>query len=526
MFGGYSASGAALNDTWVWDGKQWSQKSPATSPSARLHHAMAFDAARGQVVLFGGQTSLVGFVTYLNDTWTWDGSNWTLMSPAHSPAVRGNLGLAYDSANAKVVLYAGCNNSTSWSDTWTWDGNDWTAQTPSSNPGARNSHMMVYDSAHGQVVVFGGTNGQVGSSLLNDTWTWDGSNWTQFKGSTPPGRMLAGMAYDSTQKKTVLFGGMPNFTSMLSDTWLWDGSSWTQITPPTSPSARHDHTMAYDSARGQTLLFGGNLTASSSTVSADTWLFAAAAATPVIAGVQSAGAFGAFPTIAPGTWIEIFGSNLAASTRLWASDDFSGNNAPTKLDNVSVTIAGIPAFIDFIRADQVNVQVPAGVPSGPQQLILTNGDAHSQPFTVNVNDTQPGLLAPPSFKLNGNQYVVATVSDGAAYILPSGSIAGVNSRPVKPGETITIYGVGFGAVAPNIPAGQIAHESNQLALTFQVKIGSAPAQLSYFGLAPNYVGLYQFNVVVPDVPDNDLVPLTFTLNGTAGTPTLYLAVHH
>jgi uncharacterized protein (TIGR03437 family) len=49
--------------------------------------------------------------------------------------------------------------------------------------------------------------------------------------------------------------------------------------------------------------------------------------------------------------------------------------------------------------------------------------------------------------------------------------------------------------------------------------------LTYFGLAPGFVGLYQFDVVVPAVPDNDLVPLTFNLGGVAGTQTLYIAVH-
>jgi uncharacterized protein (TIGR03437 family) len=119
---------------------------------------------------------------------------------------------------------------------------------------------------------------------------------------------------------------------------------------------------------------------------------------------------------------------------------------------------------------------------------------------------------------------VAQHKDGS-YVLPAGAIAGVNSSPAQPGETVLIYGVGFGPVAPNIPAGEIVTEENQLSLPFQLMFGQTPAQLKYDGLAPNYVGLYQFDVVVPTVSDNDLVPVIFTLGGSAGTQKLFTAVH-
>ena len=114
-------------------------------------------------------------------------------------------------------------------------------------------------------------------------------------------------------------------------------------------------------------------------------------------------------------------------------------------------------------------------------------------------------------------------SDGT-YVLPVGAISGVTSSPAKPGEIVVIYGVGFGAVTPNIPAGEIATETNQLSASLEILFGKTPAKLPYFGLAPNFVGLYQFNVTVPAVASNDLVPLTFNLGGVAGTQTLYTAV--
>jgi uncharacterized protein (TIGR03437 family) len=80
-------------------------------------------------------------------------------------------------------------------------------------------------------------------------------------------------------------------------------------------------------------------------------------------------------------------------------------------------------------------------------------------------------------------------------------------------------------VIPNIPAGQIVQQSNNLAAPFQILFGTTPATLSYSGLASNFVGLYQFNVVVPNVADSDTVPVSFTLGGLSGSQTLYIAVH-
>jgi uncharacterized protein (TIGR03437 family) len=245
---------------------------------------------------------------------------------------------------------------------------------------------------------------------------------------------------------------------------------------------------------------------------------------PSIAGIVSASAFGGFPSVAPGSWVEIYGSNLAPDTRGWAGSDFVGNNAPISLDGVSVSIGGQAAFVDYISPTQVNAELPSNISTGGVlQLTLSNGPATSAPVSLDVKATEPGLLAPVSFKVGENQYVVAQHSDGS-YVLPVGAIAGIKSSPAKPGETIIIYGVGFGPVTPNIPAGQLVTESNHLSASLEILFGQTQAQLSYFGLAPDLVGLYQFNVVVPTVGDNDLVPLTFNLGGVPGTQTLFTAV--
>jgi uncharacterized protein (TIGR03437 family) len=248
--------------------------------------------------------------------------------------------------------------------------------------------------------------------------------------------------------------------------------------------------------------------------------------TPAISagGVVSASSFGEFTSVSPGSWIEIYGSNLAVDTRSWLASDFNGFNAPTSLDGTSVTIGGQAAFIDFISPGQVNALVPSNVATGAQPMTVTVGGATSTAYNINVNPAQPGLDAPASFNIGGTQYVVALFADGT-YVLPTGAIAGLTSRPAQPGDEIVLYGVGFGPVTPNLQAGQLVQEANTLMSSLVMSVGGVPVtDLPYAGLAPGFTGLYQFNVVVPANAGNGAVPLTFTVGGVAGTQTLYLAV--
>ena len=247
---------------------------------------------------------------------------------------------------------------------------------------------------------------------------------------------------------------------------------------------------------------------------------------PEISGtVISAGAFGAFHAVTNGTWMEIYGQNLAADSRAWTGTDFNGVNAPTSLDGTKVSVGGQAAAVFYISPGQVDALVPGGVSTGVQPVTVTTAKGTSVALPVSVNPLEPGFLAPPSFNVSGTQYLTALFADGVTYVLPPGTLAGVTSRQAKPGETIVTYGIGFGSVTPNIPAGQIVGVANQLNAPLQVLFAGTPATLAYWGLAPNFVGLYQFNIVVPNIADSDQVPVTFTLGGQAGIQTLYTAVH-
>jgi uncharacterized protein (TIGR03437 family) len=238
-------------------------------------------------------------------------------------------------------------------------------------------------------------------------------------------------------------------------------------------------------------------------------------------GVISAGSFGAFTAIAPGSWIEIYGSDLAGSTANWPNPLPNGV-APTSLGGTTVSIGGLSAYIDYVSPGQVNAQVPSGVGSGSQQIVVATAAGQSVGSSITVNATEPGLLA--LYQIGGKQYVTALFSDASTVVMPAGAVSGVPSRPAHVGETITMYGIGFGPVAPASPAGQVVTGLNSLTTPFAVFFGQAPATLSYFGLAPGLVGAYQFNVVVPNVASSNAIPVTFVLGSSDNLQTLYTAV--
>ncbi|MGB6724391.1 MAG: kelch repeat-containing protein, partial [Terracidiphilus sp.] len=273
MYGGFGDSGI-VGDTWLWNGTNWTQANPANSPSARSNQTMVYDAAQGAVVMFGGATAAQAS-SRLGDTWLWNGTtaNWTQVTGLSStPPARSSAAMAYDAATGQVVLFGGLGGTSTGGadlgDTWVWYQNSWYSEAPASSPSARYGASMAYDAALGEVILFGGFD-QSGNEDT-DTWAWTGSNWTLLSPSgSPSGRDSAGMEYDPLLGQVVLFGGEQqifngsNFiTTYLNDTWVLTGSTsssltWTQQTYSTSPAARATNVMVYDAAEGQVVMFGG-----------------------------------------------------------------------------------------------------------------------------------------------------------------------------------------------------------------------------------------------------------------------------
>lgn len=271
LFGG--SDGSPKDDVWEWNGSSWTGPlRPATRPSPRYGHAMAFDSARGVVVLFGGTTA----TTYLDDVWEWDGTSWAgPFTPTARPGARMNHSMTYDSARGVAVLFGGFNGITGGArdDVWEWNGTTWAGPfTPASRPSARTRHALAYDSVRNRIVLFGG---RYGVTRLDEVWEWNGVSWVGpfTPPSRPSGREQHAMAYDSSRRVVVLFGG--NDGAIKDDVWEWNGSTWTgPLTPPNRPSGRDLHAMVYDSSRGRVVVFGGD---SGSTAWSDVWEWEGAA---------------------------------------------------------------------------------------------------------------------------------------------------------------------------------------------------------------------------------------------------------
>jgi uncharacterized protein (TIGR03437 family) len=197
-------------------------------------------------------------------------------------------------------------------------------------------------------------------------------------------------------------------------------------------------------------------------------------------GVASATAFGGFATIAPGAWIEIYGSNLAKTTRSWQLSDFVAGVAPTALDGVSVTVGGRPAFVSYISPSQVNAQVPFGIAPGNVPVVVSSEGQRSLPVSVPLAPTKPGLLAIPPESTSFPQEAIT---------LPA--------SPVKAGDTITFFAIGCGPATPDTPAGRITEGTPALQSPVEVSFGGTPGKVIWAGLSPGSVGLYQINVEAP-----------------------------
>lgn len=244
-------------------------------------------------------------------------------------------------------------------------------------------------------------------------------------------------------------------------------------------------------------------------------------------GVIAASGFGGLKVAAPGSFIEIYGSNLAGTTRGWAGSDFVNGAAPTTLDGVSVTINGQPAFINYVSPAQVNVQVPAGVAAGTAAPVIVTYKSQSsaaEPFTIQA--LAGSLYAPANFKVSGKQYVAAYHLNGS--VVNGGNIPGVPSAPAAPGEILEFYGLGFGGVTQSgtPAAGELAKGPTTLSNSVQFLFGTGklPGTVSYAGFAPGFVGLDQFDVQVPAAAPSGDAALVVTQGGNNIAQTLFISI--
>jgi hypothetical protein len=256
-------NGGKVSETWAWsEAAGWQHLAPATNPTARTWGNMAYDDATQLIVLFGGQTVISNVADLLDDTWTWDGTNWTQRTPATSPPPTIFLPMAYDDATQTVIGVRDNDAETS-TLTWRWDGTTWGPVATTEHPaGPKQGAGIAYSTAPSNLVLFGTVYG-LGVTTDAKTWTFTPNTWTGHVASagSPHPRFFPAMSQD-TGGGILMFGGgggLGNVGPAFGDTWSWAHNAWQKRSPRTSPSARSGGVMAYDSDCRRALLYGGEV---------------------------------------------------------------------------------------------------------------------------------------------------------------------------------------------------------------------------------------------------------------------------
>jgi uncharacterized protein (TIGR03437 family) len=242
------------------------------------------------------------------------------------------------------------------------------------------------------------------------------------------------------------------------------------------------------------------------------------AAAPILSSVLSAAS--SLPGAGANAWVSAYGQNLSSDSRGWLSQDFQQNNLPTELDGVGLTVNGKPMAVSYISPGQVNALVFSNVPAGAAYISATNSLGSSLPLTVNIQPVLPGLF---TFSPPNSKYAAAVASSDGAYIAPAGVFgSGVTSRPAKPGEIIELYGTGFGPTNPPDTPGMLVQEPLPLVSQVQVLFGnSLSPKVDFAGLSAS--GLYQFNVVVPNIPNGDQ-PVVIAIGSSTSQSNVFVPI--
>jgi uncharacterized protein (TIGR03437 family) len=244
-------------------------------------------------------------------------------------------------------------------------------------------------------------------------------------------------------------------------------------------------------------------------------------------GVLNGASFARGQAVAPGSLVSIFGSDFASQVAMADSIPLS-----TALGGVSVTFNNVPAPLVGVfpqsasNPAQINAQIPwnalpEGQESGTINIVVTRGNAPSQPQTVQLAKFAPGIF---SVQFGVGQAIAINLNRSLA--APSGSIPGIATEPAKIGSTFLILATGLGPVDSPIANG--AASSDRLRNTTtkpEVLIGGVSARVDFAGLTPELPGVYQLNVVVPEgAPAGNAVPLQIRVGGITTTDQVTMAV--
>jgi uncharacterized protein (TIGR03437 family) len=217
--------------------------------------------------------------------------------------------------------------------------------------------------------------------------------------------------------------------------------------------------------------------------------------------------------------VTIFGTDLAPTTRIWnAQTEIVEGRLPTELDGVRVNIGGRPAAIYYISPTQINVQAPDDIGTGNVAVEVINAGGTSAAVTAEVRTAAPAFFL---FDADNQRYLAAVHGDGT-FLGRAGLFQGLTTRPARPGDVILLFGTAFGPTNPPVQSGRVFNGAAPLVTVPTIRIGNVPAQVQFGGLSG--AGLYQFNAVVPDVPNGDQAVVAELPGGISTQQNVFITV--
>lgn len=226
--------------------------------------------------------------------------------------------------------------------------------------------------------------------------------------------------------------------------------------------------------------------------------------------------------IAPNSWVTINGANLATTTRTWTTDEIAGGTLPQSLDKVSVTINNKPAYVQYVSPTKINVLSPLDDAVGPVEVKVTSNDVASDPVVVELRP-----LAPAFFTADG-KYVATSTGENALLDKNEKFYASADTPAAfQAGDTVTLYGTGFGPTDPVLPDGVMAVDPVNITSALNITVGGVPATVTSAGFVPGLPLIYQFSIVIPDGSaegDQQVVANMDSVSSPAGETCCFLSI--
>ncbi|HJZ99405.1 MAG TPA: IPT/TIG domain-containing protein, partial [Candidatus Solibacter sp.] len=189
---------------------------------------------------------------------------------------------------------------------------------------------------------------------------------------------------------------------------------------------------------------------------------------------------------------------------------------PTSLDGVSVTINGKPAFVYYISSTQINVQAPSDTATGAVDVVVNNNGAISAPVEAQLQAVAPAFFT----YLGTNGAIASRLPDYA----PVGGPSGTKTAPAKAGDTIVLWGTGFGATIPAVGAGSAVSGAPIVANTPVVTVGGMEPRVISAVLTTGTAGLYQITVQLPAGLPSGALEVQATVGGVKSPSGVTLVV--